>query len=147
MTDPPNHPDGLTIRPFREDDSPGVIALWSAVFPDDPPRNDPGKIIRRKLAVQRDLFLVGERDGRIVSAVMAGYDGHRAWIYHLAVGPGRRRQGIGAAMMAEAERRLRAMGCPKINLQVLRPNIGVVRFYESLGYAVEDRVCLGKLLE
>ena len=66
-----------------------------------------------------DLFLVGEHDGRIVATVMAGYDGHRGWIYYLGVLPEHRRAGYGRAILAEAERLLRLEGCPKINLQVL----------------------------
>lgn len=136
----------LTVRPFRDQDETAVLALWHAVFPDDPPRNDPRAIIRRKRRVQPELFLVGETGERIVATVVAGYDGHRGWVYHLAVGAGARRQGYGRAMMAAAEARLRELGCPKLNLQVHRFNAEVVAFYEALGYTVEDRISMGKVL-
>jgi len=136
----------LTIRPFDDQDEAAVVGLWHAVFPDDPPRNDPRAIIRRKRRVQPELLLVGETDGRIVATVVAGYDGHRGWIYHLAVAADARRQGYGRAMMAAAEARLRELGCPKLNLQVHRFNAEVVAFYEGLGYTVEDRISMGKVL-
>lgn len=136
----------LTIRPFRDQDEPAVVALWSAAFSGEAARNDPLAIIRQKQAVQPDLFLVGESDGRIVATVIAGYDGHRGWVYHVAVAADARRTGYGRAMMAAAEDRLRALGCPKLNLQINRSNAAVVAFYEALGYAVEDRISMGKVL-
>ncbi|UCH85906.1 MAG: GNAT family acetyltransferase [Candidatus Latescibacterota bacterium] len=137
----------MVIRSYSEDDETDVIGLWTTVFPNDPPWNDPPGIIRRKLAVQRELFLVGELAGRVIATVICGYDGFRGWIYHLAVSPTERRRGLGRAMMAEAERRLRALGCPKINLQVRAANAGVIEFYKTLGYAVEDHTSFGKLLD
>jgi ribosomal protein S18 acetylase RimI-like enzyme len=136
----------VTVRAFGEADEPEVVALWRAAFPDDPPRNEPAAVIRRKLTVQRELFLVAECEGRIVAAVVAGFDGHRGWISHLAVAPAHRRHGIGRALVAEVERRLGALGCPKVNLQVRSTNAGVVAFYERLGYAVEERISMGKPL-
>jgi len=82
----------------------------------------------------------------IIASVMVGYDGHRGWINYLAVDPRSRRQGIGGAMMEEAERRLKALGCPKINLQVRRSNLAVTDFYKSIGFVVDDVVSLGKRL-
>jgi ribosomal protein S18 acetylase RimI-like enzyme len=136
----------LTIRPFEDRDEAAVVALWQAVFPNDAPRNDPRAIIRRKRRVQPELFLVGDTGGRIVATAVAGYDGHRGWVYHLAVAADVRRNGYGRALMAAAETRLRALGCPKLNLQVHRFNAEVVAFYEALGYTVEDRISMGKVL-
>ncbi|UCG53246.1 MAG: GNAT family acetyltransferase [Candidatus Latescibacterota bacterium] len=137
----------LIIRPYLEEDSVEVIALWREVFTNDPPWNDPPQVIQRKLAVQRELFLIGELRGRIVATVIAGYDGFRGWIYHLAVAPNEQRKGLGRAMMAEAEKRLKAIGCPKINLQVRSTNTDVIAFYKALGYSVEDHTSFGKLLD
>jgi ribosomal protein S18 acetylase RimI-like enzyme len=137
----------LHVRPFLESDQPSVVALWSQVFADDPPRNEPRAVIDRKLRVQRELFLVGEFQGDIVGTVIAGFDGYRGWVYHLAVRPGVRRRGFGRALMQEAEARLKALGCPKLNLQVRSSNGGVIAFYEQLGYSIEDRASLGKILE
>jgi ribosomal protein S18 acetylase RimI-like enzyme len=137
----------LLIRSYRDSDHTNVIALWREVFPDDPPWNDPELVIRRKLAVQGELFIVGERNRRVVATVLAGFDGVRGWIYHLAVAATDRRLGRGRAMMVEAERQLRELGCPKVNLQVRASNDEVVRFYRALGYVVEERISMGKRLE
>ena len=122
------------------------MALWNACFPDARPWSQPREVIRRKRALQPDLLLVGTLDGRVVATVVVGYDGHRGWIYHLAVAPDRRRRGHGARMMHEAEARLRALGCPKVNLQVVATNRDVAGFYERIGFAVEDRISMGKRL-
>ena len=103
-------------------------------------------MIENKLRVQPELLLVAEDDGSLVGAVMAGFDGTRGWMYHLAVAPERRSQGIGTALMRAAEEGLRELGCPKINLQVRATNDGVIAFYRSLGYEVEERVSLAKVL-
>ena len=134
------------IRPYEERYRAQVIALWEEAFPDEPPRNRPDLVIRRKLAVQRELFLVALRSEELVGAVLAGYDGYRGWVYHLAVRGSVRREGLGTALMRAVERALAQRGCPKLNLQVRASNRGVVEFYRRLGYAVEDRVSLGKAL-
>jgi ribosomal protein S18 acetylase RimI-like enzyme len=136
----------MDIREYQSADESAVIALWQRCRLTRP-WNDPHKDILRKLAVRPDLFLVGTVEGVVVASVMAGYDGHRGWINYLAVDPAHQRRGLGGAMMAEAEQRLRACGCPKINLQVRAANQSVVEFYRELGYAVEDVVGLGKRLE
>src|SRR5262245_3841102 len=102
----------LDVRPYRESDEADVAALWDSVFPDARPWNRPQEYIRRKLAVQRELFLVGAHGDRVVATVLAGYDGVRGWIYHLAVAPEHRRHGFGRAMMAAAEEELARIGCP-----------------------------------
>ena len=137
----------LAIRRYEARDEPGVIALWRDVFRDDPPWNDPESVILRKLAIQPELFLVGELEGAVVGAVVAGFDGFRGWIYHLAVGPDHRHKGFGRALMSEAELRLRHLGCPKVNLQVRASNTGVIEFYGRLGYQIEERVSFGKRIE
>jgi ribosomal protein S18 acetylase RimI-like enzyme len=139
--------DALRIRPFLETDEESVVSLWAEVFEGDPARNEPRKVIRRKLGVQREFFLVGEVQGEVVATVIAGFDGYRGWVYHLAVRSGCRRRGFGRALMQAAEASLKAAGCPKLNLQVRSSNSGVVEFYARLGYSVEDRTSLGKLLE
>ncbi len=127
-------------------DEDAVVALWERCGLTRP-WNDPRKDIRRKLRAQPDLFLVGVVDGEIAATVMVGYEGHRGWIQYLGVDPKRRRQGLGRAIMAEAERLLREAGCPKINLQVRTSNTGVIEFYERLGFMPDDVVSLGKRLE
>jgi len=136
----------VNIRPFTESDRSSVVELWqrSGLVV---PWNDPNKDIDRKLKVGADLFLVGEQDGRIVATVMGGYEGHRGWVNYLAVDPDVQRQGLARRMMASLEDRLRAIGCPKINLQVRDTNAEVLAFYEALGYRVDASVSLGKRLE
>jgi ribosomal protein S18 acetylase RimI-like enzyme len=135
----------VDIRPFREADEAQVVALWQACGLTRP-WNDPHRDIARKLAVQRELFLVGEEGGRIVASVMAGYEGHRGWVNYLAVDPGRRRAGLGAQLMRRVEQLLLAHGCPKINLQVRAGNAEVLAFYRALGYAQDEVVAMGKRL-
>lgn len=137
----------MEIRPYEEVDEAAVAALWREVFPDAPAWNHPETDIRRKLAVQREAFLVAVVDGELVGTAMGGYDGHRGWVYYVVVSPNHRRQGIGAALMEGVEERLARIGCPKINLQVRATNDEVVCFYERLGYRVEERISMGKRLE
>ncbi len=114
----------MEVRPYNLSDQPAVIQLWTScglVVS----WNDPRRDIRRKLKVEPEMFLVGILDDQLVATVMAGYEGHRGWINYLAVHPDHRHNGIGRRMMEEAEVRLRAAGCPKINLQVRRTNAGV----------------------
>jgi len=135
------------IRIYEEKDEAAVAALWREVFADAPAHNVPEEDIRRKLAVQRELFFVAVDGGDVVGTALAGYDGHRGWVHYVAVKPSRRRRGIGAALMKRVEEELAAAGCPKLNLQVRAPNRETVAFYEKLGYVVEERVSMGKRLK
>ena len=136
----------MKIRPYEHTDESAVIELWRACELVRP-WNDPRKDIARKLRVNPEWFLVVEQTGCIVGSVMVGYEGHRGWINYLAVEPALQRGGLGRTLMAEAERILRAAGCPKINLQVRRSNAGIIAFYERLGFAADDVASLGKRLE
>jgi ribosomal protein S18 acetylase RimI-like enzyme len=136
----------LDIRAFQDRDEAAVIRLWERCGLLRP-WNDPRKDIARKRRVQRELFLVGTIDGTIAASVMAGYEGHRGWVNYLAVDPQRRRQGLARALMSEAERRLRELGCAKINLQIRRDNLDAISFYERIGFTEDAVVSLGKRLE
>lgn len=136
----------MKIRPYEKSDFGGVSALWQASFPNDPVWNRAESAIPAKLAFQPDLLLVAVETQKIVGSVMAGYDGHRGWLYSVAVCETVRRNGLGTALVREAEQALHVLGCRKVNLQVRSTNKAVVGFYESLGYAVEDRVSLGRRL-
>jgi ribosomal protein S18 acetylase RimI-like enzyme len=135
------------IATYRPRHFEGVKALWEKIFPDDPPYNGAELAIPAKLAVQPDLFLVAIDGKEVIGTAMAGYDGHRGWLYSVAVAPSRQRMGIGADLVREAEARLRLLGCGKINLQVRATNAAVVAFYRRLGYAVEDRISMGRRIE
>ena len=136
---------GVTIRVFEERDTETVVALWESVGLTRP-WNDPRKDIVRKLTVQPELFLVAEDDDRVVGSVMAGYDGHRGWLYYLASDPGRRGEGIARRLVAEVEARLVAMGCPKVQLMVRPDNASARGFYDALGYEPFDTWSTGKRL-
>ena len=137
----------IEIRPYDSKDHAQVVALWSKVFKDDPPWNEPASMIRRKLTVQPELFLVAVVNDQVVGTVMAGFDGVRGWIHHLAVRGSHRRQGIASSLMRAAEKGLEIAGCPKVNLQVRATNSKVIAFYRSLGYELEERASLGKRLD
>ena len=135
----------MRIREFEDRDEDGVVVLWQRCGLVRP-WNDARKDIARKRKVQGELFLVGEFDGAIVGSVMGGYEGHRGWVNYLAVDEAHRRGGLGRALMAEIETRLRKLGCPKLNLQVRSENGAVLAFYERLGYLQDAVVSLGKRL-
>ena len=138
--------DKLLIRPYRNRDEGEVIDLWincDLVIP----ANNPQKDIERKLYVNPELFLVGILNKTIVATCMAGYEGHRGWINYLAVSPQHRRQGFATQIMRAAEKRLKAAGCPKINLQVRTTNTAVIKFYEGIGYSSDNVIGMGKRLE
>jgi ribosomal protein S18 acetylase RimI-like enzyme len=137
----------IEIRLYKTADEPAVVKLWREVFPDDPPHHDPVACIHLKVAEQPELFFVATRGGDVVGTIMAGFDGHRGWIYRVAVSPRHQRQGIGTALMRRAETELIALKAPKINLQVRATNGQVAAFYEQLGYVVEERISMGKRIK
>ncbi|HEY0706840.1 MAG TPA: GNAT family acetyltransferase [Polyangia bacterium] len=136
----------VVIRSYVATDRAALESLWSDVFPDDPAWNAPSALIERKLTVQPELLLVATTPAGLVGAVMAGFDGVRGWLHHLAVSPGARRQGIATRLIRAAEAGLQGRGCTKVNLQVRATNPGVVSFYRRLGYDVEDRISMGRSL-
>lgn len=138
-------PTGMRIRAFDRADTEAVVELWCAAGL-VVPWNDPYRDIERKLAVQPELFLVGESGDGVIATAMVGYDGHRGWVNYLAVEESRRGERLGARLMAEAERLLTELGCPKLNLQVRSTNAGVIEFYRRLGYEVDEVASLGKRL-
>ncbi len=135
----------MKIVEYHEKDRNQVISLWKdcnilAV------QNDPDKDIDRKLKGNPELFLVGKIQGKIIATVMGGYEGHRGWINYLAVDPAFQKMGYGKAIMNEIEKRLLALGCPKINLQVRESNESVIQFYQSIGFCNDHVISLGKRL-
>lgn len=122
------------------------MALWTEIFNYDELHSDPYISIERKTSHDPDLFMVAVVSGKLVGTVMGGYDGHRGWVYSLAVDDQERHRGIGSALIDNIEEALRTLGCLKVNLQVVASNSGVVEFYEKLGFSVEDRISMGKRL-
>ncbi len=140
----------VRVRPVTPADTEAVLALWRIVFPEygDPshPQRRPAASVARKLAFGNGLFWAAELQGRLVGTAMAGYDGHRGWLYSVGVHPEARGAGVGRALVREAERALAAAGCPKVNLQVFATNEGALAFWRSVGYAEDGVLSLGKRL-
>ncbi len=136
----------MNIRKFHKSDKDAIIELWQTVFADDPPHNEPSQVIEAKLRVD-DLIFVAEANGEIIGASMAGYDGHRGWLYAVAVHPAHRRDGTGAKLVKYSLQALKQLGCIKVNLQIRSTNTGVANFYQSLGFSVEDRISMGFFIE
>ncbi|MBT3274459.1 MAG: GNAT family N-acetyltransferase, partial [Spirochaetales bacterium] len=111
----------MNIRKYGNEDSQSLIRLLETVFPDEPPHNDPSKVLAAKLAID-DLIFVAEDNKQIIGACIAGYDGHRGWLYAVSVLPVHRRTGVGTSLIKHALRCLQDIGCTKVNLQIRSAN-------------------------
>lgn len=133
------------IRPFQDSDLEDVITLWEIC---DLTRlwNNPEIDIFRKLAQKDQLFLLAVKDEQLIATIMGGYDGHRGWVNYLAVHPHAQRNGVATALLQQLEKRLIALGCPKLQLLIRKDNIDVQNFYEQLDYEEMEVICLGKRL-
>jgi ribosomal protein S18 acetylase RimI-like enzyme len=137
----------MTIQPYSDTHHRAeVIALWDLVFGYQASHNRPALVIDKKVANGDDLFFVARSAEKVIGTVMAGYDGHRGWIYSVAVSPIHRRRRVGSQLVCFAERALARKGCVKVNLQIMEGNESVAAFYVALGFAVEKRVSMGKPL-
>ena len=135
----------INYRLFTKEDTEAVIDLWrkcELIVP----WNDPEKDILRKLSVNDDLFILAEEKGGIIASAMGGYDGHRGYIYYLAVVPEYQKKGIGSSLLSIVEKKLFQLGCPKINLFVRNTNIKVKAFYRINDYEIQDSQIYGKRL-
>ena len=108
--------------------------------------SDPGEDFRRCVCSPDATVFVGRSDGLLVATVMVGFDGHRAWVYFLAIEPTLRRQGLGRIMMLAAEEWARARGAPRLNLMVRESNAAAVSLYEELGMERQPVLVIGKAL-
>jgi ribosomal protein S18 acetylase RimI-like enzyme len=139
------HPMNVTIVDYNDPAHRNqVIALWESVFGYETAHNRPALAIDKKLAVNDSLFFVAIANDKVIGTIMAGYDGHRGWIYSVAVSTSHRRRRIGSRLVSHAERALTARGCVKINLQILERNESVCAFYSSLGFSIEKRISMAK---
>lgn len=139
---------GLSIRPFAMADYEAVFALWQSSAPGIEIRpSDSRAEVEKRCARDRDLFLVAEREDRLVGVVMGGWDGRRGWIHHLAVAADAQGQGVASALVGKLEERLNALGCLKVNLLVRRGNEAARGLYAHLGYQEAPAlVAMGKEL-
>ena len=136
----------LEIRDIADQDVPDVIALWNAAGVARP-WNDPARDIAFARRDTHSTVLVGFDSGEIVASAMVGEDGHRGWVYYVAISPGRQRSGLGRVMMQAAEDWLKQRGLWKVQLLVRSDNTQATKFYDQLGYRDTRSVCLQKILE
>jgi ribosomal protein S18 acetylase RimI-like enzyme len=127
------------------EDEAEVVALWTNCGLTRP-WNDASADFRRAVAWPGSTILVTRDGGAILGSVMTGYDGHRGWVYYLAVAPKRRRSGLGRALMAAVEAWLAERLCPKIQLMVRDDNAEAIAFYQALGLEVQKVTILGRFL-
>jgi ribosomal protein S18 acetylase RimI-like enzyme len=130
---------------FFPEDYPAVRGLWSLAGPGiHLRRSDEPEEIQKKLQRDPDLFLLAEEDGKVIGAVLGGFDGRRGLVYHLAIAEEHRKQGVGALLMDELEKRLRAKGCIRTYLLVTYDNAEAIEFYEKHGWQKMDLHIYGK---
>jgi len=135
----------MLIRPYAASDFAAVTALWDATGISIH-YNDPAKDIPRMLATHSCQLYVGTKDDRLIASIMVGHEGHRGWLYKLAVLPEFRGKGLGRELVRQAERWLVARGVPKVNLMIRDTNIKVREFYQRLGYEVAARTVMERWL-
>jgi ribosomal protein S18 acetylase RimI-like enzyme len=139
-------PADLVLREFQlSSDYSQVIKLWQNAGPGiHIRRSDERSEIAKKLLRDPDLFLIAELDGHIIGSVLGGFDGRRGMVYHLAVDSSFRKNGVGFALMAELEKRMKQKGCIRSYLLVTRDNLDAIRFYESHNWERMDLLVYGK---
>jgi len=128
-----------TLRPGRPEDATAVVGLWKAAGAEPTVTDDPDSI-QALLRHDPEAVVVVEVDGEVVGAAIAGWDGWRGNLYRLAVHPSYRRQGLGRALVAEAERRLSACGARRVNALVVRADGQATTFWEAAGYPFDDHM-------
>ena len=132
----------MKIRSATLGDESAVTALWKECGL-TVPYNDPAADFRFALGKFNSDILVTED---LVGAVMVGHDGHRGWLYYLAVAPARQRQGVGRMLVTAAEQWLAERGVPKVHLMVRETNMAVAAFYQRLGFDLMPRITMQKWL-
>lgn len=136
----------MKIRNYHQSDKESVICLWKEIFKLEKYHNNPEVAINMKNRYNDDLFFIVEEDNQIIGSIIAGFDGHRGWLYSLAVHPSYRRRGIGTSLVRKALNELERLGCLKVNLQIDSDNKSVIDFYKKNGFLVEERISMGKIL-
>ena len=136
----------LSIAPIGNADVADVIALWQACGLTRP-WNDPAADIALARRGPNSAILIGRDGGAMIATAMVGHDGHRGWVYYVAVDPARREKGFGRAIMNAAEDWLRQAGVAKLQLMVRRENARAGAFYQSIGYAESQTIVFAKWLD
>jgi ribosomal protein S18 acetylase RimI-like enzyme len=128
------------------DDESSVVALWIEAGLTRP-WNDPVADFQRALAGPTSAVLGYKQDNELIGTVMVGNDGHRGWVYYLAVGKLHQRKGIGSELMGAAEEWLRENGAVKVQLMVRSENESVLNFYDNVGYETSEVKVLSRWLD
>jgi ribosomal protein S18 acetylase RimI-like enzyme len=131
---------------MRADEIENAVALWTQAGLTRP-WNDPRADFNLALRTPTSTIIGAFVGDRLFGSVMAGFDGHRAWVYYLSVAEDARKSGLGEQLMRAAEDFCARLGAPKMNLMVRGENTGVIAFYEKIGYARSDIVTLQRVLE
>ena len=137
---------GLAITEIEDADVAAVVSLWERCALTRP-WNDPASDIALARRGENSTILLGREDERVVASAMVGHDGHRGWVYYVAVDPAQQKKGFGRVIMAAAENWLRQTGIEKVQLLVRPENTAVRAFYESIGYGEQPRVMFAKWLD
>ena len=135
----------MDIRTYREGDGDRLRTFWLTCGIKIRPGDDDASLARFA-AHNPELLLLAEENGHLVGSALAGWDGRRGWLYHVAVREDHRRHGLGARLVRTIEERLREHGCPKVNLIVWDDNTWAMQFWEALGYRREKTVEFAKEL-
>ena len=133
----------MKIRSYCRSNKDSVMSLWKEVFNPQKSHNDHETVIDMKIKQNDGLFFVAEENHQIIGTIIAGFDGHRGWLYSLTVLPQHRRKGLGTSLVNKAMEELKKLGCLKANLQIYSDNKEVVDFYKKIGFSIEDRISMG----
>lgn len=136
----------MNVTPITDADVPAVVDLWQRCNLARPWNDSAADIALGRRDENSDV-LVGRDGDAIVASVLVGHDGHRGWVYYVAVDPDHQGKDFGRGIMAAAEDWLRNKGIEKLMLLVRSDNTQVQSFYEKLNYVAQDRVIFAKWLD
>ena len=140
-----NKPSNFNIRTFESSDTDEVIFIWEQCGLIRS-WNNPKLDIQRKIAFQKEFFLVGEINKKIIATAMFGYEGHRGWLNYFAVLPLFQKKGFGRQLLDFGENILIEKNCPKLNLQIRNDNAEAKNFYKKVGFNEDSSISFGKRL-
>jgi len=136
----------MRIRPFQDSDLAQVDALWRAcklVVSYNDPASD---IAFCRTSGHGEIFVGEDDSGRVIATVMVGHEGHRGWLYYVAVEPSQQKSGLGVRIVRHAEGWLRTLGVRKVQLLIRESNSGAQRFYDRIGYERSQSIVMQRWL-